>query len=131
MVRDLFILALLITFFMARLISYAFHDRKNYGTPFDMSKTFTGILRRRTGFDLHHYHFGILIILLGSVLYYFFNGNFLLIFLAVGTSLFLDQADFLITLDREYFKTGYFRINSLVFSSFIHLILVLSIFFFV
>ncbi len=129
MVRILFALALMITFFAARFISYVFHDRRYYGTPFDNSRTFTGILRRRTGIDWHHYHFGFLVALLSLVFYYFFNNAFFIISLAVGVSLLLDQADFFIFLDREYFKSRYFRIGSLLISLLFHLIIIFVILF--
>jgi len=131
MVTWIFIGSLLFTFVFARVIAHSFHDRLNYGTPYEMSKTVTGWLRKRTGFDLHHYHFGFIIFLFSLIFSYFFEFNtWAIIFLGIGTSLLLDQLIFFVSLDETYFKVGYFGLNSLLISLILHLFVALIVIFF-
>lgn len=118
---NFFVLSLFITLALARTISYLLHDKQRYGTPHERSKTLTGWLRKKTGFDWHHYHFGFLIVFISLLLSYFLGfNNLLIILLGIGASLFLDQISFLIFLDKNYFKEGYFTPKSLVISIIFH-----------
>ena len=122
MVISLFTGSLFTTFVIARFVSHLLHDKQGYGTQYEKSKTLTGWLRRRTGFGWHHYHFGFLIVFLTLMLSYFFGFNsYLIVFLGIGSSLFLDQISFLIFLNKNYFGRGYFGIRSLSLSIIFHL----------
>ena len=89
--KEIFLLVLWVTFFIVRPLSHRFHDRLNYGTPKESSKTFTGYLRKKTKKDIHHIHLG-RVILFGSFLLLIFRENLLFsISAGIGTSLVLDQ----------------------------------------
>ena len=53
----IFILTLFLTLIIIRFLAYTFHDIKNYGTKKEKSFTLTGYLRKKTGYDFHHFHF--------------------------------------------------------------------------
>ena len=101
----LFASSLFLTFFITRVLAYKLHDRENYGTAREKSKTLTGFLRKRTGWDIHHLHFGILflLILIPLILFYSLN-SILIIFLAISLSLFLDQAVPWVANEESYFS---------------------------
>ena len=87
----------LISFFGAFITSRAWahklHDRENYGTPYEESKTITGWLRKKTGFNWHHIHFGILALALATVLIYMHDVTKVnVIFAGAGLSMILDEA---------------------------------------
>lgn len=114
-----FIVPLFITFLIIRSLAYRFHDMKNYGTEKERSKTITGWIRVKTRFDWHHFHFGIIILLVTFVYIFLFNitkAN--LIFLAIGTSMIIDQAVPII-----YRKSNYFHVKNLLISFIFHIII--------
>jgi hypothetical protein len=91
----LFAISLLLTLFFVRVSSHFFHDFNNYDGDNPLkskAKTFTGVLRRTTGFDWHHIHLGaiLLVVLIPLILLGFIN-PISIIFLGIGISLFLDQ----------------------------------------
>lgn len=89
--KELFLLSLWITFLIIRSLSHFLHDRQNYGTFKENSKTLTRYLRKKTKKDIHHIHIGFILLLI-SVLLFIFEKVFLFaIFSGVGTSLVLDQ----------------------------------------
>jgi len=102
--KEIFLLALWITFLIVRPLSHLLHDKENYGTSRENSKTFTGYLRKKTKKDLHHIHLGILILIV-SLLFFIFKENFLFSLLfGIGTSLVLDQILPLIGLENYFDK---------------------------
>lgn len=117
----LFSISLLATLIITRAFAYKFHDMKNYGTKSDKSKTITGYLRKITGKDIHHYHIGILILLIAipSILLNGYN-NSNIMFLAIGLSLFADQI--VPAMNRE---KNYFHKSQLMISIALHLIVMI------
>ena len=116
--RLFFVLSLFGTFFLVRFFAYRLHDIENYGTAKDNSRTFTGFLRKKTGLDWHHYHLGIILLLITLPLIFVFGLSVLLvIFLAMGISLTIDQLAPLV--DR---RMSYFHWGSLMISFVAHLI---------
>jgi len=116
MIKELFIVSLFLTFIISRVSAHWLHDRENYRKN-EKSKTITGWLRRITGQDWHHIHFG-LIILLILIPLVSLNGltKSLTIFLAVGLSLVIDQIAPLLGFGN------YFSRKMLIVSILIHLI---------
>lgn len=113
-----FIIPLFLTFLIIRILAYAFHDMKNYGTKEEKSKTFTGWLRVQTSFDWHHFHFGIIILLFTIISIFFFNFiRINLILLAIGISMVIDQAVPIV--DR---KSNYFHLKNLSISFLFHVV---------
>jgi predicted PurR-regulated permease PerM len=106
-----------------RVGSILFHDKEGYWNRHtDKSKTITGWLRRKTGFDWHHIHFGFIILLI-IIFLMLFNGlsPTYLVFLAIGLSLVLDQL-------FPWFKKKkgrYFSKEMLLVSIFFHIIFVI------
>lgn len=87
-----FLAALWITLVLVRLNAHLFHDRRNYGKLNESSTTITGILRRKTGFDWHHIHFGFIILIISFFL--FLNkglSDYSLILAGIGLSMIFDQ----------------------------------------
>jgi hypothetical protein len=127
----IFLIVLFITFLIARVGSHYLHDPEAYinrqwkGKKFDKSKTITGILRRMTGYDVHHIHIGIFLLVLSIPLILVYGWNLInLIILAVGLSLFLDQIAPLI------FDIGYNSKKAVLISIILHLITILIYFLF-
>ncbi len=118
-----FIIPLFCTFLIMRVGSILFHDKKGYGDRYtDKSKTITGWLRRKTGFDWHHIHFGFAILLI-IIFLIFVNGlnPIYLIFLAIGLSLVFDQLFSWLNRDWCYFSKEMFLITILF-----HIIIAIS-----
>lgn len=114
----LFISTLFLTFAIVRILAHRFHDVKNYGTKREKSKTLTGYLRVKTGYDWHHFHFGILILLIVLPLLAVHGlTNFLVIFLAMGISMIIDQSTPIV--DK---RIGYFHIKNLLVSFIFHVL---------
>lgn len=131
MVEIIFVSSLLVTFVIARFVAHVLHDRQNYGTPYEMSRTVTGLLRKKTGFNWHHYHFGIIILILVFVFNSFFGfQGWIIIFSGIGISLFLDQINFLVYSKGDYFEREYFSLRSFLISFMFHIIFVLFFIFF-
>ncbi len=90
--KILFLLSLFLTLIIVRVSSNFLHDKKRYGTKGDKSKTITGLLRRKTGYDWHHIHLGIILFFLALTSIFLNNlTNFNVIILAIGLSLISDQ----------------------------------------
>lgn len=103
-----FVISLFVTLFIVRILAHNFHDMKNYNKnnpKGSKAKTITGWLRRKTGFDWHHIHFGFIILFASiiSLLIYGFN-NINVIFLAIGLSMIADQLTPLIDDKSCYFS---------------------------
>jgi hypothetical protein len=65
---------------------------ENYGTRNEKSKTLTGLLRNKTGFDFHHIHFGFLLLLITLIYILILSVDKLSILsLAISLSLIFDQ----------------------------------------
>jgi len=114
-----FLIVLFSTFLITRTTAHLLHDMKNYGTKKERSKTITGLLRRKTGFDWHHFHLGILILIItiALILIIGFN-NLSIIFLAIGISMTIDQAVPIVNR-----KTNYFHTKNLIISLIFHIII--------
>jgi hypothetical protein len=103
---------------MVRIISSILHDKKNYGTSEEKSKTITGVLRRKTGLDWHHIHFGFIILIISLMTIWIYDVNNLsIIFLAIGLSLIIDQIIPLI-----YKKICYFSKEGISWAILLHLV---------
>jgi hypothetical protein len=114
-----FIVSLFLTFIIVRILAYCFHDMKNYGTKNEKSKTITGLLRIKTGFDWHHFHFGILILIMVlPILFVFGLTKLNVILLAIGISMVIDQA-----VPIVYRKSNYFRLKNLLISFMFHVLI--------
>jgi len=120
----LFIISLFLTFLIVRTIAYSFHDMKNYGTKKEKSKTITGWLRIKTGFDWHHFHFGGIIFIISLTLILIIGLNkWLTILLAIGISMLIDQAVPIV--DR---KSNYFHIKNFIISLIFHIVVAIFAF---
>ncbi len=119
-----FLISLFATFIIIRIFSHLWHDMETYGTPEEKSKTITCWLRKKTGFDFHHLHFGILILvfIIPLILLNSFN-IILIIFLGIGLSLVTDQIVPLI-----FRKICYFSNTGIISSIILHLITALIFF---
>jgi hypothetical protein len=95
---------------------------KNYGTKNEKSKTITGWLRVKTGFDWHHFHLGIilLIILIPVIIAYGIN-QLNVILLAISISLIIDQMVPIV--DK---KSNYFHFKNLLISFIFHLFILIT-----
>ena len=118
---DLFITTLLITFIIARFGAHLLHDHEGYKNKREKSKTPTGVIRRKTGFNFHHIHLGaiILFILLPIILIYGINDTTLILF-AIGTSLFIDEI-----VPYLFRNIKYFSIKDFFISLFLHLFIII------
>jgi hypothetical protein len=114
----LFLSVFFLTLLVTRIVAHKFHDMEGYGSGKERSRTVTGYLRRVTGFDWHHIHFGFLFLLFVAPLIYFygFSKPFIIV-LSVGLSWTLDQIVPLV--DR---KSNYFNRKCLSISIVSHLI---------
>ena len=113
------------TFFITRINAHLFHDYKNYGTSKEKSKTLTGVLRKLTKKDIHHFHIGVLILIFALILIFDIS-NFNILFLGIGISLIADQIVPIFIKNKNYFKKEQILISILN-----HLIvLILSFFIF-
>ena len=113
-----FIISLFLTFILIRTLAYSLHDMKNYGTKSERSKTVTGWLRIKTGFDWHHFHFGLLILfIIVPVILITGFGTLKVIILAIGISMTIDQT--IPIIDR---KSNYFHLKNLLISFLFHLL---------
>ena len=114
-----FIISLFLTFGIIRFSAYFFHDMKNYGTKNENSKTLTGLLRTKTGFDWHHFHFGLLILVIIIPIIFIAGFSTLkVIILAIGISMTIDQ---IVSILNK--KSNYFHIKNLSISFIFHLII--------
>jgi len=117
----IYILVLILTLIFVRVSSHALHDKEAYSDNSaennEKIKTITALLRKVTGFDWHHIHFGaIVLIVVGILMVLGFVNKPSIILLAIGSSLVFDQIIPLIGLGN-YFS------NSMIFSSLLlHLI---------
>jgi hypothetical protein len=118
----LFIASLFGTLLLVRIGAHKFHDMETYSQFNPRSseaKTITGWLRRKTGYDWHHIHFGIVILIITSILIYLYGlNNPNAILLGIGLSMVADQITPL--LDR---KSNYFSKEKLLLSIIFHIII--------
>ena len=123
---NLFIVALLLTFVIARFGAYYLHDHEGYKNKKEKSKTITGIIRRKTGFNFHHIHLGaiILLIIAPLIIIYGFTTSNLIVF-AIGISLFIDQIVPYLFRKISYRKISYFSLKDFFISLFLHIIIIL------
>ncbi len=118
---DLFIVTLLITFIITRIGAHILHDHEGYKIKKEKSKTFTGFVRRKSGYNFHHIHLGalILFILVPIILIYGINKITLILF-AIGTSLFIDEI-----VPYLFRKIKYFSLKDFFISLFLHLFIII------
>ena len=118
---NLFIVALLLTFVIARFGAYYLHDHEGYKNKQEKSKTITGLIRRKTGFNFHHIHLGsiILLIIAPLIIIYGFTTSNLIVF-AIGISLFIDQI-----VPSIFKKISYFSLKDFFISLFLHILVIL------
>ena len=119
----IFIIFLFMTFIISRLGAYTLHDHEGYKIKNEKSKTLTGIVRRKSGLDIHHIHFGIIILLL-VIPFVLIKGVHLIstILLSVGISLFIDQI-----VPYIFKKTDYFSFRDFLVSLFLHIFVALIV----
>ena len=88
-----FLISLWATFLVIRVWTHNAQDLKNYGTKEEKSFTLTGVIRARTGYDLHHIHFGFLLTI-STLIYIYFNdfSFYPQIAFGIGISFITDQA---------------------------------------
>lgn len=116
-----FLIALFSTLIIVRVGAHLLHDFKNYGTRHEKSRTPTAFLRNKIGLDIHHIHFGFLILIIDLILFLIFGGKTIIfILLGIGLSLILDQITPLI--DK---KSCYFSKSKLLISIIFHIIVAL------
>ena len=111
-----FYMGLISTFLITRFLTHKLHNKKNYN-----SNTLTGLIRRKSNFDFHHIHFGIIILFILLFLNFFFVINLILnyIFYAISLSLIADQ---LFPLLKIY---DYFERKSIIVAIILHLIIII------
>ena len=116
-----FLLGLFLTLTIVRLAAHLLHDIDGYGTQYEKSKTLTGYLRKKTGFDLHHIHFGFILLIILIVIYLLYEINELYVsLLAVSLSLIFDQI-------LPWLKLGdYFSQKMLSFSIIFHMLIAIT-----
>lgn len=84
---DLFLFSLIFTGLFVRLITHKFHV---VGKDLKKQKTLTGYFRKNFNFELHHIHFGFLILFI-TLIYYLFSEDLILFLLGISLSLIVDQ----------------------------------------
>ncbi|MBU2562299.1 MAG: hypothetical protein KKF68_01400 [Nanoarchaeota archaeon] len=112
----LFLIGLILTFSIIRVSAIILHDFESYSSenPFDSkAKTITGELRRITGLDWHHIHFGIILISIVIPLIILNLHPFVWLIFGSGLSMILDQFFPLINLGN-YFGAPMFLISILL-----------------
>jgi hypothetical protein len=117
------------TFIITRIIATLFHDFNCTKLKKDKSKTLTGIIRRKSGRDIHHIHFGFLILILTLIIYLL--GKFEIILFAIGSSLILDQLIPWISLKfNSIQKINYFKIKGILSAIILHILFFILILYF-
>jgi hypothetical protein len=118
---SMFLFSLILTFLLVRIGAHYLHDKKNYNTKKEKSRTITFWLRRKTGYNIHHIHIGILMLLTILPLIIFKEISIVLIG-ALGTSLSLiaDQ-----TLPLFNKNIGYFDNKNLISAIFLHILIII------
>jgi len=113
----IFLISLWATFLLTRLYVQTFLSPIRH----PKSKILTHFLSRKLGFDIHHFHFGVLILVISLLSFLFFSSNTIaLILLGIGTSLLLDQFYIFFVKDINHF---YFSLEGWILSIIPHLIL--------
>ncbi len=101
----LFSVILILTLMVTRFGAHKFTDRENCGTEKEKSKTITGVIRKKYKRDIHHFHFGIFIVILSLILLFRYKITYSLIAMfAIGTSFILDQIMLIVFKKKNYFE---------------------------
>ncbi len=117
---NIFLFSLLLTFLLVRMGAHYLHDKKNYNTKKEKSRTITFWLRRKTGYNIHHIHIGLLMILIILPLIIFKELTIVLIgALGVSLSLIADQ-----TLPLFSKNISYFDKKNLIAATLLHLLII-------
>jgi hypothetical protein len=98
---NIFIISLITTGIITRLITHKLHDRKNYN-----KKTLTGYLRNKTKSEIHHIHFGFILLTISLISLYFQINNYSITLLAISLSLIADQIFPLFEVCDYFYKKG-------------------------
>lgn len=129
MTIKLFAISLFSTLFVTRIFTGRLHDRGGENLLDDSSKTLTGIIRRKTKRDFHHFHLGLIALML-VLLLLFIKGanNFIVLSLGVSISLIADDLTLFIRKELSYPSPRYFDKKIFFESIFLHVaILVVAI----
>jgi hypothetical protein len=110
-----FIVALFLTFIVTRIFSHILDGGKR-----PEPKTLTGLIRKKTGKDIHHIHMGIIIVVLTLVIM-FIDGlsNYKIIYLGMGLSLIADQ------IPVVYNFYNYFERKAIISAFLLHILIAL------
>jgi len=115
-----FISSLLLTFLVVRIGAHRLHDRENFGTLNEKSKTITFWIRKKLNKDIHHIHIGVLILLIILPIILLTSlTRYSTILLGISLSLISDQLISLIDRSRNYF-----HIRSIIESLIAHIIII-------
>ena len=122
----LFIASLFSTFFVTRILTNKLHDKGGSNINEDKSKTLTGMIRRKTNIDIHHFHLGIAALLLSLVLIWIKDiSSFLIFSLGVSISLIADDLTLFLRKELNYPSDRYFE-KRIAFESFVlHVVIVI------
>ena len=109
---SLFILTLLGTLIVTRVIAHLFHFKE---------KTITSLIRRKTKLDFHHFHLGISLFIISALIISISELLFLsIIIFAIGLSLIADQIYPIINRKADYFSKKCLSVSIIL-----HLIIIL------
>lgn len=99
---NIFILVLILTGLITRILTHLLHDRNAYN-----KNTLTGIIRKKINFDLHHIHFGFILVIISTIMYFLEIWNLsLIILLAIGLSFIADQIFPILKVCDYFYITG-------------------------
>ena len=126
MTIELFGISLFSTLFFTRVFAGWFHDRNGKNLFDDRSKTLTGMIRRITKKDIHHFHLGIIALLLALTSFFFVGVTGFVVF-SLGVSISLVTDDLMLFLRKElsYPSEKYFERRNLMESIFLHIIILI------
>ncbi len=84
----IFNIVFIVTFIITRLLTYSLHDKKDYN-----SNTITEYIRKKSNFEFHHIHIGILLLVVLTIFTQFLQINEIIYYLllAISLSLIVDQ----------------------------------------
>lgn len=120
MFEYIFEISLILTFIITRSITHSLHDYKN---PKNYNKkTLTGKLREKTQMEIHHFHFGIILLFISLIVYFLFGiNNLFLLLLGISLSLIFDQLIPILNLAH------YFKLKAILFAIVFHLIILIIV----